>query len=145
MQLKIKQLDNGIGLTRPSYAHPGDAGLDLRSAVDITIFPGQRELIGSGIAVEIPEGHVGLVFPKSGRGIKEGLSFVNAVGVIDSGYRGEVGLTVVNHDRSQPIYIERDQKVGQLVVVPFVSCKIEIVQDLSDTSRGDGGFGSTGL
>lgn len=145
MELKVKQLENGIGLTSPFYAHPGDAGLDLRAAEDVTIWPGERALIGSGIAVEIPEGHVGLVFPKSGRGVKEGLSIVNSVGVIDSGYRGEVGLSLINHDKSQPIYIKRDEKVAQLVVVPFVTCELKLVDELSDTSRGEGGFGSTGL
>lgn len=145
MKLRIKQLENGVGLPYPKYAHEGDAGLDLCSTEDITLFAGTRQLIGSGIAVEIPEGHVGLVFPKSGRGLKEGLSFVNAVGVIDSGYRGEVGLTVINHDAHSPIYINRGEKVGQLVVVPFAICEIELADDLSDTSRGNGGFGSTGI
>jgi dUTP pyrophosphatase len=146
MKLRIKQLENGIGLPFPRYAHEGDAGLDLYSTEEVTIFAGQRYLIGSGIAVEIPEGHVGLVFPKSGRGMKEGLSFVNAVGVIDSGYRGEIGLSVINHDSHAPIEITKGQKIGQLVVMPFVTCEIELVDDeLTETSRGEGGFGSTGI
>lgn len=143
MNLKIKMLDKE--LPAPHYAHPGDAGLDICSSEDATIYPGERISLGTGLAVEIPEGHVGLAFPKSGRGINEGLSIVNAVGVIDSGYRGELKASLINHDRRTPIYITRGQKVFQLVVVPCAVCELELVEELSSTSRGEGGFGSTGL
>lgn len=140
MNLKIMLED---GVDAPKYAHEGDAGLDLRITEDIWIHPGERKNVPTGVRVAIPEGYVGLVFPRSGLSSKLGISLSNCVGVIDAGYRGVVGATLINHDK-KPHLLQRGERVCQLVVVPFAVCELEIVDELDDTERGDGGFGSTG-
>jgi dUTP pyrophosphatase len=129
----------------PSRAHPGDAGLDLRSAVDVEVAPGARAMVPTGLAVAIPEGHAGLVLPRSGLASKEGLTLANAPGLIDAGYRGEVVCAVVNLDRERSVRIARGDRVAQLVIVPIPAAEPVEVADLPDSARGSGGFGSTGL
>lgn len=128
----------------PAYARQGDAGLDLRSAVDAEVGPGERALIPTGLAVAIPEGYAGLVLPRSGLAAREGLTLANAPGLVDSGYRGEVTCAMVNLDRSRPVVIKRGDRIAQLVVVPAPSVVPQWVEELPASERGDGGFGSTG-
>ncbi len=142
MELPILLLDKDLPV--PRYAHDGDAGLDLHAAADHTIAPGERELIGTGVAVAIPEGHAGFVQPRSGLALRSGLSFVNTPGLIDSHYRGEIKLVAINLDPKDPIFIRRGDRVAQLVVQPVTRVSPVVVDTLPDTTRGEGGFGSTG-
>jgi dUTP pyrophosphatase len=140
--LPFKRLDPDAVL--PARAHPGDAGLDLRSAVDIEVTPGERALVPTGVAVAIPDGHAGLVLPRSGLASKHGLTMANAPGLIDAGYRGEVICAVVNLDRFTPVRISKGERIAQLVVVAVSELAGEWVEELPPTTRGEGGFGSTG-
>ena len=142
MKLLVRRLDADLPL--PAYAHEGDAGLDLLAAETITLAPGDRYAVPTGIAVAVPEGHAAFVLPRSGRALKEGLSVANAPGLIDSGYRGEVKVIVVNLDHRSPIDIHRGDKIAQLVVQRVERVELEEVDVLSDSTRGEGGFGSTG-
>ena len=142
MKLQIKRLDPSLPL--PSYARSGDAGLDLLSAEDVTLAPGDRYAVPTGIALAIPEGYAGFVHARSGRALREGLALVNAPGLIDSGYRGEVKVIVVNLDPNEKIEIKREEKIAQLVIQPVAQADIEVVEELSESERGEGGFGSTG-
>lgn len=142
MRLQVKVLDRGLPM--PGYAHPGDAGLDLVSAVDVELKPGERTKVPTGIALAIPEGYAGFVLARSGRALKEGLALPNAPGLIDSGYRGEIQVVVVNLDTSDPIYIRRGEKIAQLVVQAVERAEIVEVDELPQSQRGEGGFGSTG-
>ncbi|HEX5951514.1 MAG TPA: dUTP diphosphatase [Actinomycetota bacterium] len=142
MDLPFKRLDQGAVL--PERAHPGDAGLDLRSAADVVVEPGERAMVPTGLAVAIPEGHAGLVLPRSGLASRRGLTLANAPGLIDAGYRGEVICAVVNLDRSQPVQIARGDRIAQLVIVAVPDVRSVLVDELPDTPRGVGGFGSTG-
>jgi dUTP pyrophosphatase len=128
----------------PTRAHEGDAGLDLRAAEGTTIGPGKRASVGTGIAIEIPRGYAGLVVPRSGIAAKYGISLVNAPGLIDSGYRGEIRVLLLNTDRDQPFAIEPGDRIAQLVVTPVVAAEPVEALALSLSARGDGGFGSTG-
>ncbi|MEX2101401.1 MAG: dUTP diphosphatase [Actinomycetota bacterium] len=128
----------------PKQARPGDAGLDLDATEDHELQPGERKMIGTGVAVEIPEGHAGLVLPRSGLATRYGLTLINSPGLIDPGYRGEILVAVVNQDPSQAVKIKRGDRVAQLVVVGLPGIEPVLVEALSDTERGDGGFGSTG-
>lgn len=141
--LPIKRLDSEVVL--PSYAYEGDAGLDLRSNVDIDIAPFERKLIPTGLAVAIPEGFAGFVQPRSGLALKSGLSMANTPGLIDSHYRGELKVIAVNIDANEPIHISKGERVAQLVIqrVPVVS--LMEVDELDETDRGTGGFGSSGV
>ena len=143
MQLRIKRLDPDLPL--PRYAHAGDAGLDLYSAEDVTLTPMQRALVSTGIAIAIPEGYAGFIQPRSGLAIKSGLSLVNTPGLIDSHYRGEVKVIVINLDPITDIEISRGDKLAQLVIQPVVTAKLVELDVLDDTARGEGGFGSTGV
>jgi dUTP pyrophosphatase len=142
MELRVRLLLPGAEL--PTRAHEGDAGLDLRAAEPATIGPGERAAIGTGIAVEIPAGHAGLVLPRSGLALKHGIALVNAPGLIDSGYRGEVRVLLLNTDRQHEFELERGDRIAQLLVVPFAAAAPIEVAELSDTERGLGGFGSSG-
>lgn len=142
MRLEIKRLDPGLPL--PAYAREGDAGLDLLAATDVTLKPGERAAVPTGIAVAVPDGYAGFVHARSGRALREGLALVNAPGLIDAGYRGELKVVVVNLDPSEPIYIRRDEKIAQLVIHPVMSAELVEVEELAPSERGDGGFGSTG-
>lgn len=129
----------------PTYARPGDAGADLRCTRDVTIRPHERVLVGTGVSLALPEGHVGLVTPRSGLAARKGLSIVNAPGVIDSGYRGEVLVCLVNLDPNEPIELAAGDRIAQLLVMPFVTARFEPVEALDETERGMGGYGSTGV
>lgn len=142
MKLRVRRLDPRLPL--PSYAKPGDAGLDLFAAEAVTLKPGERVAIPTGLAVEIPSGHAGFVHARSGRALREGLALVNAPGLIDCGYRGEIKVIVVNLDPADPIHVERGDKIAQLVVQPVAAAELVEVDDLEPSERGAGGFGSTG-
>jgi len=142
VQLPIKRLDSGLPL--PTYAHDGDAGLDLLSAIDCVIAPRARMLVPTGVAVAIPEGFAGFVQPRSGRALRDGLSFANSPGLIDAHYRGEIKVIAVNLDTETPIQIARGDKIAQLVIERVERVALAEVDDLGDTARGEGGFGSTG-
>ena len=142
MSLLFQRLDPDAAL--PTSAHPGDAGFDLRANADVEIGPGERAKVPTGVAVAIPEGHAGLVLPRSGLASKQGLTLANAPGLIDAGYRGEVICAMVNLDREQPVKILRGDRVAQLVVVAIPDLEPAWADELPPTSRGDGGFGSTG-
>lgn len=141
--LPIKRLDPDVVL--PSYAYEGDAGLDLRANVDIDIAPFERKLIPTGVAVAIPEGFAGFVQPRSGLALKSGLSMANTPGLIDAHYRGELKVIAVNLDASEAIHISKGERIAQLVIqrVPVVS--LMEVDELDETDRGTGGFGSSGV
>jgi dUTP pyrophosphatase len=141
-KLRAKKVNEGIEM--PRYAHEGDAGLDLRITETVTLEPMQKCVVGCGLAVEIPSGCVGLVFPRSGLAAKQGITLSNSVGVIDSGYRGEVCAALINQSY-ETVTLEAGTRVCQLVVMPYVPCDLVPVDELSDTERGAGGFGSTGV
>lgn len=128
----------------PAYAHPGDAGLDLRSSIDIELEPFQRALVPTGVAMAIPEGYAGFVLPRSGSAIKHGLSLVNAPGLIDSNYRGEIKAVAINLDPESVLKIRRGDRVAQLVIMatPFVA--LAACEELEASERGADGFGSSG-
>jgi dUTP pyrophosphatase len=128
----------------PSQAHDGDAGYDLHAAEAVTIDPGERASVGTGIAVAIPQGQAGLVVPRSGLAARHGISVVNGPGLIDSGYRGELRVLLLNTDRSEPFTVEPGDRIAQLVLVRVETEELEEVAELNETARGVGGFGSTG-
>lgn len=132
------------GAELPRYAHEGDAGLDLRITHDVTLNPGERATVGTGLVVEIPQGCVGLVFPRSGLASKHGITLSNSVGVIDSGYRGEIGVTLLNQS-DETATLDAGTRVCQLIVMPFVPCELVPCEELTETERGAAGFGSTGI
>lgn len=142
IKLKIQKLDKT--LKTPEYAHIGDAGLDLYSALDCILRPYERRKVPTGIKIAIPEGYAGFVQPKSGLAIKNGLSLVNTPGLIDSGYRGEVCAILINLDPEKDFIIKRGDKICQLVIQKVSEVEIEITDELENTIRGEGGFGSTG-
>lgn len=131
-------------LPAPSYASPGDAGADLRSTEDFVLEPGERRMVPTGVAVAIPEGWVGLVHPRSGLAAKHGVSVVNAPGTIDAGYRGEIKVLLLNTDRSEPVSIARGDRIAQLVLQRVGQAVFRPVEELPQSERGEGGFGSTG-
>jgi dUTP pyrophosphatase len=128
----------------PSAQHSGDAGLDLRAAEGITVKPGERAMVPTGVAVAVPDGHAGLVLPRSGLASKQGLTLANAPGLIDAGYRGEVICAVVNLDPQEPVEISAGDRIAQLVIVAVPEVSARLVDELPESSRGTGGFGSTG-
>jgi dUTP pyrophosphatase len=142
VELPFKRLDPAAEL--PAQAHEGDAGLDLCSSIDVEVLPGERAMVPTGLSVAIPDGHAGLVLPRSGLASRQGLTLANAPGLIDSGYRGEVTCAVVNLDRDQAVKIRRGDRIAQLVVLALPQILPSWVDDLPPSSRGAGGFGSTG-
>ena len=128
----------------PARAHPGDAGYDLHAAESATLGPGDRASVGTGIAVEIPDGCAGLVLPRSGLAARHGISVVNAPGLIDAGYRGEVRVLLLNTDRDEPFDVAPGDRIAQLVIVRHEAPELEEAESLAESTRGDGGFGSTG-
>ena len=142
LPVAVVRLDRGLPL--PSYAHPGDAGADLCSAVDLTLGPGERALVPTGIAMALPEGYVALVHPRSGLAARHGISIVNAPGTIDSGYRGEVKVCLVNTDPREPFAVRRGDRIAQLVIQRVERARFVEVGQLPDSVRGEGGYGSTG-
>ena len=143
MDLRIKRLDAGLPV--PAYAHDGDAGLDLYAAENRTLQPFERALVPTGIAVAIPEGCAGFIQPRSGLAISRGLTFVNSPGLIDSHYRGEIKLIAINLDPTEPLVVVRGEKIAQLVVQRVERVHLTEAEDLDETVRGEGGFGSTGV
>lgn len=141
VKILVKQLDAELPL--PGHAKPGDAGVDLCAREPGTIWPGERKLVPTGIAVALPVGYVGLITPRSGLAIKHGISVVNSPGILDSGYRGEIQVIMLNGGE-EAFEFERGDRIAQLVVVPFVEQRYEAVDELPASDRGEGGFGSTG-
>jgi dUTP pyrophosphatase len=142
-ELRVMKLRDDAVL--PSRAHSGDAGFDLSACEEITIGVGERATVGTGLAIEIPDGHAGLVAPRSGLALRHGLSMVNAPGVIDAGYRGEVRMILLNTDREHAFTVEPGMRIAQLVVVPIASVELVETREVTATDRGEGGFGSSGL
>ncbi|HEX3831026.1 MAG TPA: dUTP diphosphatase [Solirubrobacteraceae bacterium] len=142
MSLRVARLDARARL--PARAHPGDAGLDLYAVEPAVLAPGERASIPTGIAVEIPPGHAGLVLPRSGLAARHGISVVNAPGLIDADYRGEVRVLLLNTDREQAFELAAGDRIAQLVVVAVAISEVDEVTSLTDTVRGAGGFGSSG-
>ena len=142
VEISIRRLDPELPL--PSYAHPGDAGADLCAREDVSLQPGERKLVPTGIAMALPAGYVGLVHPRSGLAHRSGLSIVNTPGTIDAGYRGEVQVCLVNLDPDTPIELRRGDRIAQLVVQRVETATFVEADDLPDSSRGAGGYGSTG-
>ena len=142
MNLKVKRLVEHAVI--PRYAHPGDAGLDLFAAHAQVLPPGRSALVGTGISIELPPGTEAQVRPRSGLALKHAVTVLNAPGTIDAGYRGEVGVLLINHG-PEPFHVAPGMKIAQMVVQPVVGVSVEEVGDLSDTTRGAGGFGSTGI
>jgi dUTP pyrophosphatase len=142
LRLEVRKLRDDARL--PERAHPSDAGLDLRAVDPAVIGPGERASVGTGIAVAIPSGHAGLVLPRSGLAARHGISLVNAPGLIDSGYRGELRVLLLNTDREESFSIEPGDRIAQLVVTPVPDVDVAEAGELTASARGDGGFGSTG-
>jgi dUTP pyrophosphatase len=138
----IQRLDAGLPL--PRYAHPGDAGADLASAIDVRIAPGQRVLVPTGVAIAVPEGFVALVHPRSGSAWRHGLAIVNSPGTVDAGYRGEIRVCLINTDSGSAIDIRRGDLIAQLVIQPVIKANFREVDELPASERGSGGYGSTG-
>lgn len=142
VRVLVQRLDAELAM--PAYAHPGDAGADLLSAVDVELAPGERAVVPTGVALAIPDGYAGFVHPRSGLAARHGVSLVNAPGTIDSGYRGEVRVVLVNLDRARTVRLRRGDRIAQLVVQPVATAEFTEVDGLPDSARGVGGFGSTG-
>lgn len=141
-KIQIKLLDGGVA---PTYAREGDAGADLRSAEDlIFIFPGERQLVKTGVSVALPDGYVALIHPRSGLALKHGVTVLNTPGTIDSGYRGEIAVLLYNAG-TEAFTVDRGDRIAQMVIQKFETAEFEVVDALTDTDRGDGGFGSTGV
>jgi dUTP pyrophosphatase len=143
LPVSVRRLDPGLPL--PSYAHPGDAGADLMTTVDVVLGPGERALVPTGISLALPEGYVALVHPRSGLAARHGLSIVNSPGTIDAGYRGEIQVMLINHDPVDVIRLRRGDRIAQLVVQRFEHAVFTEVDALPDSVRGIGGYGSTGV
>lgn len=142
IDVSLTRLDPDIPL--PAYAQPSDAGADLRSTIDLILEPGERAMVPTGIAIALPEGYAAFVHPRSGLAIKHGLSMVNTPGTIDAGYRGEIAVLLINHDRTEPIAIKRGDRIAQLVIQEVAHARFVEVDELPNSVRGSGGFGSTG-
>jgi dUTP pyrophosphatase len=142
VEVLITRLDPDVPL--PAYAHPGDAGADLVTTVDVHLEPGERALVPTGVAIALPDGFVALVHPRSGLAARFGVSIVNAPGTVDAGYRGEISVLLVNLDPSQPVHLRRGDRVAQLLVQRVEKARFVEVQRLPGSARGDGGYGSTG-
>jgi dUTP pyrophosphatase len=142
VEVLLQQLDPGLDL--PSYARPGDAGADLRSAEDFVLEPGERRLVGTGVAIALPPGFAAFVHPRSGLAANFGVGIVNAPGTVDAGYRGEIKVCLINTDREHPVRFSRGDRIAQLVVQRVDQAAFVVVQNLPDSERGSGGYGSTG-
>ena len=142
LDIAVVRLDPDLPL--PSYAHPGDAGADLHTTVDITLGPGERAMVPTGLSIALPDGYVALVHPRSGLAARHGLSIVNSPGTVDAGYRGEIKVMLINHDPTESVTLARGDRIAQLVVQKFERARFVEVGVLPDSVRGDGGYGSTG-
>jgi len=142
IDLPVHRLDPELPM--PGYAHPGDAGADLFAAEDVKLPPGGRAVVGTGVAIAVPEGFAAFVHPRSGLAARHGLTVVNAPGTIDAGYRGEVKVVLLNTDPTEPYVVRRGDRIAQLVVQPVLRARLVAVAELPPAVRGPGGFGSTG-
>ncbi|NDE71587.1 MAG: dUTP diphosphatase [Actinobacteria bacterium] len=142
MKVLITRLDDELPL--PSYAKPGDAGVDLFARIDATLKPGERMLIPTGISIALPDGYVALVHPRSGLALKHGISMVNAPGTVDAAYRGELQVILINHDQSESFQIKRGDRIAQLLIQRVEKAEFVEVERLPGSTRASGGFGSTG-
>jgi dUTP pyrophosphatase len=142
VEVLITRLDPDLAL--PRYAKGGDAGADIVSRIDITLAPGERALVPTGIAIALPDGYVALVHPRSGLAIKHGVTMVNAPGTVDAGYRGELQIILINHDKNESVSFKRGDRIAQLVIQKVERAEFVEVRDLPGSGRGTGGFGSTG-
>ena len=142
VQVLITRLDPELPL--PRYAKGGDAGADIVSRIDITLAPGERALVPTGIAIALPDGYVALVHPRSGLAIKHGVTMVNSPGTVDAGFRGELQVILINHDRSESVSFKRGDRIAQLVIQKVERAEFVEVHELPGSGRGTGGFGSTG-
>jgi len=143
LEILVTKLDDDAVI--PTYAKPGDAGADLYSISELVLAPGQRALVKTGIAIAIPSGYVGLVHPRSGLGLKNGISVVNTPGTIDAGYRGEIGVVLINHDLMESFQVKKGDRVAQLVIQKVENAHFKVVNQLPDSERATGGYGSTGV
>ncbi len=141
-EVLITRLDAEVPL--PSYAHPGDAGADLVTTQDVTLKPGERALVGTGVAIALPDGYAAFVHPRSGLAARHGVSIVNAPGTVDAGYRGEIKVCLVNLDPAEAVTLRRGDRIAQLVVQRVEKARFVEVERLPGSARGDGGLGSTG-
>ena len=142
LAVQVLRLDPSLPL--PEYAHSDDAGIDLHAAEDVTLEPGQRQAVPTGLAIALPAGFVGLIHPRSGLALKHGIGMVNAPGTIDAGYRGEIKVLLVNHDREHAVSLAKGDRIAQLLVQQVERVSWEEVEQLPESERGTGGFGSTG-
>ncbi len=142
LPVQVVRLDPDLPL--PSYAHPGDAGADLLTTVDVTLAPGERALVPTGLSIALPDGYVALVHPRSGLAARHGLSIVNTPGTVDAGYRGEVKVMLINHDPVAAVELRRGDRIAQLVVQRVERARFVEVGELPGSARGVGGYGSTG-
>ena len=142
VQVLITRLDPDLAL--PRYAKGGDAGADIVSRIDFTLAPGERALVPTGIAIALPDGYVALVHPRSGLAIKHGVTMVNAPGTVDAGFRGELQIILINHDKNESVSFKRGDRIAQLVIQKVERAEFVEVQELPGSGRGTGGFGSTG-
>jgi dUTP pyrophosphatase len=152
LQVDLVRLDPGLPV--PARARPGDAGADLAAARDVTLAPGERALVGTGVALVLPEGYAAFVVPRSGLAVREGLGLLNAPGTVDAGYRGEVMVCLINHDPARAVTVRRGDRVAQLVVQRVEETVFHVLDGVDDlealaahapSARGAGGFGSTGV
>lgn len=141
MKIPLHRID--LQLPVPQHAHPGDGGVDLHAAHDLKLEPGERAVVRTGIALAIPEGYAGLVTPRSGLAVRTGVTVLNGPGLVDAGYRGELMVPLVNLG-SEPVELTRGERIAQLVITPVIEQEFVEVDELPDSPRGDGGFGSTG-
>ncbi len=129
----------------PSYAHPGDAGADLRAAESVRLEPGERRVVGTGVRIALPDAHAAFVVPRSGLAAKHGITIVNTPGTVDAGYRGEIKVCLLNTDREAAFEIAPGDRIAQLIIMPVTRATFLPVDELPDSARGEGGFGSTGV
>ncbi|UBU10768.1 dUTP diphosphatase [Nonomuraea gerenzanensis] len=141
-EVLIQRLDPGLPI--PAYAHPGDAGADLHAAEDVELLPGERAVVGTGLAIALPDGYAAFVHPRSGLAARHGVTLVNAPGTVDAGYRGEIKVTVINTDLKEPFRLRRGDRVAQLVIQRVERAAFTAVERLPESVRGADGFGSTG-
>lgn len=132
------------GAVAPVYAHPGDAGADLCSTETVTLAPGERATIGTGLAIALPDGYVAFVAPRSGLAAKHGITIVNSPGTVDSGYRGELRVTLLNTDAREPYTVNAGDRIAQVIIMPVSRAQFVAVESLTESERGSAGFGSTG-
>lgn len=143
VEVLITRLDPELAL--PRYAKPGDAGADIVSRTDITLAPGERALVPTGIAIALPDGYVALVHPRSGLAIKHGVTMVNSPGTVDAAYRGELQIILINHDPTEAVSFKRGDRIAQIVIQKVEHAEFIEVSELPGSGRGSGGFGSTGI